>query len=151
MKGELKQQMTAAEFRDFLAKKEAGKTSKYKAIPTETADGQKFKSTLEADYYKRCWTLQQIGEVTQIEREVRYELVVNGVFIAAYHMDFRVTYKDGRVEHVDCKSEPTITALYKVKRALMKALYDIDLIEVFEDKKEFTDRRKGQERNARKK
>lgn len=149
MSGELKDKMTAEEFREYLKKKEAGRTSKYKSIPTQTADGQKFKSALEADYYNRCWVLQRSGEVTQIEREVRFELNVNGVFVAAYMLDFRITYADGRVEHVDCKSEPTVTALYKIKRALMLAIYGIELKEVFEDKPEFTDRRKDPERHIR--
>ncbi len=150
MSAKLKDVMSPAEFREFMAKKEAGKTSKYKAIPTETQDGQKFKSALEANYYKRCWALQQVGEVTKIEREVRYELVVNGHFVAAYMMDFRITYRDGRVDHIDCKSDATLTPLYRIKKQLMKAIHGIDLIEVFQDKEEFSIRTKPGERGRKK-
>jgi hypothetical protein len=131
-KGELKDKMNPQEFRDYLAKVEAGKNSKFRAIPTTTADGQTFKSILESAYYNRMWVLQRAGEVTLIEREVRYELIVNGVFIAAYMMDFRVTYADGHVEYVDCKSTATKTPLYLIKKQLMLALYGIELKEVFE-------------------
>lgn len=131
-KGTVKDKMNVAEFRDYLAKKDKAKDSKFKAIPTETADGQKFKSMLEAHFYQRCWVRQRAGEITLIEREVRYELVVNGVFIAAYMMDFRLTLADGSIEYIDCKSTATKTPLYLMKKALMLALYGIEIKEVFE-------------------
>lgn len=131
-KGELKDKMTPQEFREYLDKQNRAKDSKFKAIPTTTADGQTFKSILEANYYKRMWVLQRAGEVKLIEREVRYELIVNGVFIAAYMMDFRITYSDDRIEYVDCKSTATKTPLYLMKKQLMLALYGIELKEVFE-------------------
>lgn len=149
MSGELKNKMNVEQFREYLAKKDRAQDSKYKAIPTETADGQKFRSQLEADYYNRMWVLQRAGQVTKIEREVRYELIVNGVFICAYLLDFKITYADGHVDHVDCKSAPTMTALYRVKKQLMKALHEIDLIEVFEQAEEFVNRRKPKERGKK--
>jgi len=131
-KGELKDKMNPQEFRDYLAKQEAAKSSKFKAIPTTTADGQKFKSILESAYYNRMWVLRRAGEVQLIEREVRYELIVNGVFIASYMLDFRVTFTDGRIEYVDCKSTATKTPLYLMKKQLMLALYGIEIKEIFE-------------------
>lgn len=124
--------MTLQEFRNYMEKRNNAQYSKFKAIPTETADGQKFKSQLEATYYTRLIMLTKAGEVTLIEREVRYELIVNGVFLAAYMMDFRVTYTDGHIEYVDCKSTATKTPLYMIKKGLMLALYGIELKEVFE-------------------
>lgn len=130
-KGELKDKMSSQEFREYLGKVERAKDSMFKAIPTTTGDGQKFKSILESTFYKRMWTLQQVGEVVKIEREIRFELIVNGVFIAAYMLDFRITYSDGRVECIDCKSAPTATLLYKMKKQLMLALYGIEIKEVY--------------------
>lgn len=124
--------MTSGEFREYLEKKDRAKESKFGAVPTETADGQKFKSTLEANFYKRMWVLERAGEVTLIEREIRYELIVNGVFIAAYLLDFRITYATGVVEFIDCKSQPTKTPLYMMKKQLMKALFNIEIKEVFQ-------------------
>lgn len=131
-KGTLKDKMSPQEWKDYMAKRNAAQTSKFKAIPTETADGQKFKSILESAFYNRMWVLQKAGEVQLIEREIRYELVVNGVYINSYMMDFRITYTDGRIEYVDCKSTATKTPLYLMKKALMLALYGIELKEVFE-------------------
>lgn len=131
-KGSLKDKMSAQEFRDYLDKTEKAKGSLYKAIPTQTADGQNFKSILESTFYNRMWVLQKAGEVVKIEREVEYELTVNGHFITRYMMDFRITYADGRIDYVDCKSAPTVTPLYKLKRALMFAIHGIQLREVYE-------------------
>lgn len=131
-KGTLKDKMTSAEFREYLAKKDRAKSSKFGAIPTETADGQKFKSTLEADFYNRQWVRQRVGEVLLIEREIRYEFVVNGVYINSYFLDFRITEADGSIRYVDCKSQPTKTPLYLMKKALMKALFEIEIEEIFE-------------------
>lgn len=131
-KGELKDKMTPQEFRDYLAKVEAGKLSKYKAIPTTSSDGQQFRSKLEATYCNRLKLLQLQGDLLKFEREVRFELVVNGVFVCAYVCDFILYWKDGRVEHIDCKSQATMTPIYSIKKKLMKAVHDIDLKEVFE-------------------
>lgn len=124
--------MSAKQYQEWAQKKEAAKTSRYKGIPTQTADGQKFRSHVEAHYYNRCLILQKTGEIVLIEREVRYELVVNGVFVCTYFLDFRITYKDDRVEHVDTKSEATLTPIYRIKKQLMLACHGIELIEVFE-------------------
>lgn len=121
--------MNAAEFQEWWKKREAAKDSKYGAIPTQTADGSKFKSELEATYYNRALVLQQAGEILLIEQVVRFELVVNGYFVCEYELDFRITYADGRVEHVDVKSKPTVTPLYRLKKKLMFACHGITLVE----------------------
>ena len=130
-KGTLKDKMTAQEFRDYIGKKDKARESRFGAVPTETADGQKFRSILEADYYNRLWVQQRAGLIETIEREVRYELTVNGVLVATYYLDFRVKYTDGHTEYVDCKSQPTVTPLYKIKKALMLALFNIEIKEVY--------------------
>lgn len=131
IKGELKDQMSSSEFREYLAKKDRARTSKFGAVPTQTADGQKFKSTLEADFYNRQWIRLRAGEVEKIEREIRYELIVNGVYIASYYLDFIIYEKGGNVRYIDCKSQPTKTPLYLMKKQLMLALYEIEIEEVF--------------------
>lgn len=122
---------SAADYRAYLAKQEKAKQSKYGGIPTQTGDGEKFRSHVEAAFYNKHLLLQRAGDVVKIEREVRFELVVNGIFICSYDLDFRVTWADGRVDHVDTKSSGTMTALFKLKRALMKALFDIDVLAVY--------------------
>lgn len=130
-----KDKMNPQEFREFLAAREKGKISKYKGVPTETADGEKFQSHHEAKYYNRLLILKQAvnSDLVSFERQVRYEIIVNGFFICEYILDFKVNYLD-RVEHIDTKSEGTLTPIYRLKKKLMKACHDIDIIEVFPDK-----------------
>lgn len=128
----LKDKMTAAEFQTYWKRREQASQSKYKAIPTESSDGQQFRSHLEATYYNRLKLLQASGELTRFEREVRFELVVNGFLVCAYVCDFILYYPDGRVEHIDCKSQATKTPVYSIKKKLMKACHDIELKEVYQ-------------------
>lgn len=59
-----------------------------------------------------------------------YPLVVNGVKISSYTADFKVEYESGKVEIIDAKSGPTKKVEgYRLRKKLMKALYDIDIIE----------------------
>lgn len=127
------ERMTAAEFQAYHKKQEKARESRYGAIPTQTSDGKKFDSHVEAMYYNRCLVLEKAGEIAKIELKVRFEFWVNGVLITTYELDFRITYPDGRVEHVDTKSKPTLTPLYKIKKALMLAVHGIELKEVYEE------------------
>jgi len=124
--------MTATEFRLYWKKREAASQSKYRAIPTTSSDGQNFRSHLEATYYNRLKLLQAAGVLTRFEREVRFEMIVNGFLVCAYVCDFILYYSDGTVEHVDCKSQPTKTPVYVIKKKLMKACHGIEIKEVFE-------------------
>lgn len=128
----LKDKMTPEEFRVYWAKREAAKISKYKAIPTETSDGQKFRSHLEATFYNRIRLLQSQGEIMRFEREVRFELNVNGFFVCAYICDFILYWQNGQVDHIDCKSSATMTQVYSIKKKLMHACHGIELKEIFE-------------------
>lgn len=120
--------MTLQEALAQIAKESA---SKYHNVPT-VYDGRTYHSRKEADYAKfldasrRAVKLRD--RVTKIEPQVRYPFKVNDVLICTYVLDFRVTYADGRVEHVDVKG--FATGVYQIKRKLMRACYGIDLIEV---------------------
>ena len=74
--------------------------------------------------------------VVEIDRQIIYPLIVNGVTITRYIADFRVTYADGRVEVIDFKNpylkdgkgKSTPPAqLFNMKVKLMKALHGIDV------------------------
>lgn len=125
-------QMNPQEFQAYWKKQQDAKQSKFKAVPMVDHKGEKFRSHLEGKYHERMTLLMRVGEVAKVEREIPYQLVVNGVLVATYVLDFRVTYPDGRIEYVDCKSSATVTALFKIKKALMLAIYNIDVVEVFE-------------------
>jgi hypothetical protein len=127
--------MSLQEFRDWNSKREKAKTSKYKGVPTETADGQKFQSHHEARYYNKLLLMKMGGEVLSFERQRRYEININGYLVCEYVADFVVHWKDGRVEVIDTKSEGTLTPIYRLKKKLMLAVHGIDIVEIFPDKK----------------
>lgn len=132
----VKDVMTPAEYRAYLDKRDAGRNSKFGAIPTQTADGRQFASMWEAEFYKSLWVQQQAGEVGEIKTHVRYELIVNGIFICAMVLDFEFRYlpksphyqkyvdKSGWC-YVDTKSSATVTQLFRVKQQLMQACHGI--------------------------
>ncbi len=61
----------------------------------------------------------------------KYDLIVNGVKISSYTPDFLVEYASGKIEIVDAKSKITAKKNdYVMRKKLMKALYDIDIIEM---------------------
>lgn len=106
------------------------KQSKFGNKKTEYK-GDMYDSKAEARYASELDTLKnarfEAERVVTYERQVRYPFEVNGVKIATYVLDFKVTYADGRVEHVDVKGMRT--DVYKMKKKLMLACYGIEIIE----------------------
>jgi hypothetical protein len=54
---------------------------------------------------------------------------VNNQVICTYTADFRYE-ESGEAIVEDVKSRPTMTQVYRLKKKLMKAIYDIDIKEV---------------------
>lgn len=114
------------------------KRSKYRAEPTKI-DGIRFASKKEAAYYRDLVMLEAAGEVRHIQRQVAYELMVNGTRIGKYLADFvfdqrvRVNGASGiefawRSVVVDVKGFPT--PLYRWKKKHVTAQYGITVVEV---------------------
>ncbi len=102
--------------------------SKYHSVRVEY-DGHVFDSKLESNRYIDLMLLQRAGEIKDLEMQVKYDLIVNGMKIAAYIADFR---------YVDCATGATIvedtkgfrTRDYKIKAKLMQAIHGITIQEV---------------------
>lgn len=134
--------MTAAEYQEYHKKgthlfktPEPEKENKYKAKPKEY-DGNVYQSTKEADQaakYDLSKHAKNASErVVKVERQLTFDLAVNGIHICKYILDFRVTYADGRVVCSDVKGMKKGAAynMFKVKKHLMKAIYGIEVIEI---------------------
>lgn len=106
--------------------------SKYNAQPTvvENADGSviRFDSKREARRYGELCLLVRAGEISDLELQVKYPLIVNGTKIGVYIADFRYRSKDG-LQHTE-DSKGVRTAVYALKKRIVKALYGIDIEEV---------------------
>lgn len=122
--------MTIAEWRKKVP---VTKASKFNNKKTEL-NGVMFDSKKEAKYMQDLECLVTLGEVTKIERQVRIRLDVNGVHIAVYVLDFRVTYADGHVEYIDVKGyrnpKMPFYRVYLMKKRLVEALHGITITEV---------------------
>jgi hypothetical protein len=94
----------------------------------KTADG--FDSEKERD----LWTLLELraraGEITQLQRQIRFALVVNGQHICDYIADY--VWQDGARRVVaDCKSAMTRRLpAYRIKCKLMQACHGVTIEEL---------------------
>lgn len=119
--------MDLEEYRNLHAGK--NKNSKYKAVPTHV-DGIRFASKLEAERYSILLLSQKAGIISNLKLQVRYKLTVNSLLIATYIADF--TYHENGIEVVeDAKGVKTDT--YKLKKKLMKAVFNIDIRETYKN------------------
>ncbi len=106
------------------------KQSKYKNVKTSRVlpDGTvaKFDSKKEAVRWDELLFLQSLGKISGLKRQVTYKFVVNGVKICSYRADFEYV-NDGKSVTEDVKG--VLTAMYKIKKKLMKAVFSIDILE----------------------
>jgi hypothetical protein len=102
--------------------------SKYGNRRTEYA-GVAYASTAEARRAQDLDLMLRAGCIYNLKRQVRYQLVVNGIKVAQYVSDFE--YEDlNKGIHVVEDVKGCITREYIIKRRLMKALHGIDIQEV---------------------
>jgi hypothetical protein len=92
-----------------------------------TVDGIEFQSKREAARYSELKLLLHAGEISDLERQVRFAMHVNGIHVCDYIADFVYGKGHGAVVVEDVKGMRT--PIYRLKRKLMKAVHDIDIVE----------------------
>src|SRR5688572_4528080 len=107
--------------------------NKYHAKKTEI-DGIVFDSQKEARRWGELALLRRAHEIKDLERQVKFELGINGVKVCDYFCDFhyyeRGPGSDWRLVVEDVKSEVTRKlAVYRIKKKLMRAIHGIDIRE----------------------
>ncbi len=107
---------------------ELKKPSKYRNRKT-LYQGIWFHSQKEANRYQQLTLLEQAGEISHIELQPRYNIVVNNQKICFYKADFlyRVVATGKQVVE-DVKG--VRTKEYSLKKKLVEALYEIEIIEI---------------------
>lgn len=133
--------MTVISIAEYRKLKKA-KPNKYRNQPM-AVNGERYRSRKEYVYHVMCMASTKARDpaqrIVKIEREVYYQLVpaqcdAKGKLLEramGYFLDFRLTYADGRVEHVDTKSPATWKlAVWVAKRKLMLERFGIHVVEV---------------------
>jgi hypothetical protein len=81
-----------------------------------------FQSIKEANYCEELdWRLKK-GEIKHYDLQPKIDIKVNGKHICNYLCDFRVIDKHGQISYHEVKSNITMTAVWKLKWALVMAL-----------------------------
>ncbi len=105
------------------------KKPKYRNKKT-TFDGIEFDSQKEALRYFQLEQMRKSGEITSLQRQVRFSLNVRGRRAYTYIADY-VYLKNGVRVVEDVKSEVTKKlGLYRLKKKLMKLCLGIEISEV---------------------
>jgi len=92
-------------------------------------DGIRFASKREANDYGLLKIREKMGAIQDLRLQVRYPLVVNGQLICTYIADFVYVDTDHGSEVV-ADSKGMRTDVYKLKKKLMKAILNIDILEL---------------------
>lgn len=94
----------------------------------EEVDGIKFQSKKEANRYRQLKQLVEYGEISELERQIRFPILINGVKMFTYVADFR--YLDKRVGSVVEDVKGVVTDIYLLKKKIVEAVYAIKIMEV---------------------
>jgi hypothetical protein len=101
-----------------------------------TLGGQQFDSQAEAARWVELVRLQERGKIRDLRRQISFELVPSVRLVGSkratpalrYIADFGYTMTDsGKSVTEDTKG--VLTRVYKIKRHLLKALFNIDILE----------------------
>lgn len=117
--------MTHMTERQFAALTGQSAPRKYNNTVVETEDGR-FDSQREHARWCELKLLLRAGEITDLRRQVSYDLRVNGVVVARYVADFVYTTVGNVTVVEDVKG--VATATFQIKRKLMRAIHDIDIL-----------------------
>ena len=104
------------------------KSSKFGAKKT-IVDGITFDSKWESERYGQLKAMERGGIVTDLELQVKYDIVINDIKICKYIADF--VYKeespDGKIREIVEDAKGFETPEFKLKKKLMKAVHGIDI------------------------
>jgi hypothetical protein len=91
--------------------------------------GFKFDSSWEAERYGQLYAMQKAGVVKDLDRQVLFDIDVNGQRICRYYADFVYTLinEDGSEEKIVEDAKGIQTTDFIIKKKLIKAIYNINI------------------------
>jgi hypothetical protein len=120
-----KKNMSSLEFNEQIIIQSQPKKSKFNA-KVVWIDGIRFDSTWEGKRYSQLKLLERTGHISNLQMQVPYPMEINNVVICKYLADF-VYVKKEIVIVEDAKG--FITPEYRIKKKLMKAIHNIEILE----------------------
>jgi hypothetical protein len=96
-------------------------------------DGERFDSRWEGERWNQLRLAARAGLITDLRRQVSYELAVNGVKVCSYRADF--VYRDETGKEVVEDAKGHRTREYLIKKALMRAIHGIEIFETIKERK----------------
>lgn len=96
-----------------------------------TYNGIWYQSTKEGKYAMNLDLKVKAAMIKSWTRQIPFDIVVNGIHICKYICDFRVVNNDDSIEFIDIKGNKKggVYRMFSIKKALVKALHNIDIIE----------------------
>jgi hypothetical protein len=119
--------LTPAQYAALINERKPASRSKY-GNRSVVVDGIKFDSKKEAAVHRDLQILVLAGEIVKVDLQVSFPIVINGTNVCSYRADFVAYGKDGNRRVIDAKGFKT--PIYRLKKKLMKATYNIDIEEV---------------------
>lgn len=105
------------------------KPSKYRNREAQV-DGFRFSSRKEANRYCELKLLKAAGEITDLQLQPRYDMIINGHKVCFYLADFAYR-QGGKLVVEDVKSPATRKIpVYRIKVKLLRAVHGIEVVEV---------------------
>ena len=99
-------------------------------------DGITFHSKKESEFYTALKIKQKAGIIKDFEKQVKYDISVNGIHIANYFLDFKVINLDETINYYDVKGKDKVTGkwittdVFALKKKLVEAIYGIKIEKV---------------------
>ena len=122
--------LTSAQYREIAKPEKHGRIPR-SSKARRTVGGIVFDSLKEAERWKVLRMAQIAGRITNLERQVKYALHVNGELLGYYISDFDYINETGMLTVEDVKSAHTRKdPLYRWKVKHVRAQYGIDVKEV---------------------
>ena len=90
-------------------------------------DGLTFDSAKEARRYGELKLLERAGQITALELQPAFRLVVNNCLICTYKADF--TYLDAEKQRIVEDVKGMKTPVYRLKKKLMLAVHGVEIFE----------------------
>ena len=91
--------------------------------------GLSFDSKWEAERWGQLKAMEKAGVVTQLERQIKFELTINDIKICNYIADFRylLQQEDKSLILIVEDAKGIQTPEFKLKKKMMKAIHGIDI------------------------